>query len=277
MKLLSFPKFVACLFVAGVLGFQMQAAHADLPKLKQSGILKVAVYKDFAPFSDKDSGIDVDFADALAKKLGLRLSLLPFDAGENLNDDLRNMVWKGHYLGYGPADVLMHVPVDRNLMEENKRVEIFAPYYQENVRLVRDVSKFPAYDGVDSLAGKRIGVEKVSIAAMVLLGEQDGKFREDVKIFPTAAEALERLKAGELDAVLATRSEIESSLKQDPRFQQSDVSFQRLPRKGWVVGLSVKRDDVELAKALQAATNELVASGELAKIFAKYGVTLTKP
>ncbi len=277
MKLLSFPKAVACLFVAGVLGFQMHAAQADLPKLKQSGILKVAVYKDFAPFSDKDSGIDVDFADALAQKLGLRLSLLPFDAGENLNDDLRNMVWKGHYLGYGPADVLMHVPVDRNLMEENKRVEIFAPYYQENVRLVRDVSKFPAYDGVDSLAGKRVGVEKVSIAAMVLLGEQDGKFRNDVKIFPTAAEALEKLKAGELDAVLATRSEIESALRQDPRFQQSEVSFQRLPRKGWVVGLSVKRDNVELAKALQAATNELVASGELAKIFAKYGVTLTKP
>lgn len=277
MKLFSISRFVACMAVAGTLGLQMHAAHADLAKLRQSGILKVAVYKDFAPFSAKDGGIDVDFANALAQKLGLKLSLLPFDADENLNDDLRNMVWKGHYLGYGPADVLMHVPVDRQLMEENRQVEIFAPYYQENVRLVRDVGKFPAYEGVDSLAGKRIGVEKISIAAMVLLGEQNGRFRDDVKIFPTAAEALEKLKAGELDAVLATRSEIESALRQDARFAQSEAVFQRLPRKGWVVGLSVKRDNVELAKELQAATNALVASGELAKIFAKHGVTLTKP
>lgn len=277
MKLPSIPKFAAWISVAGALGLQMHAAHADLAKMQQAGILKVAVYKDFAPFSGKDSGIDIDFANALAQKLGLKLSLLPFDAGENLNDDLRNMVWKGHYLGYGPADMLMHVPVDRRLMEENKRVEIFAPYYQENVRLVRNLSKFPSYDNVASLAGKRIGVEKISIAAMVLLGEQNGRFRDDVKIFPTAAEALEKLKAGELDAVLANRSEIESTLKQDPRFQQSEATFPRLPRQGWVVGLSVKRDDVELAKALQTATNELVASGELTKIFAKYGVTLTKP
>lgn len=277
MKLFSFPKLVACAWVAGMLAIQMDAAHADLAKLQKTGILKVAVYKDFAPFSDKESGIDVDFANALAQKLGLKLSLLPFDAGENLNDDLRNMVWKGHYLGYGPADVMMHVPVDRNLMEENKRVEIFAPYYKENVRLARDASKFPTYDGVDSLAGKRIGVEKISIAALVLLGEQNGRFRDDVRVFPTAAEALEKLKAGELDAVLATHSEIEASLKQDARFQRNEVAFQRLPRKGWVVGLSVKRDDVELAKALQAATNELMASGELERIFAKHGVPLNRP
>jgi len=255
----------------------MHAAYADLAKLQQSGILKVAVYKDFAPFSGKDGGIDIDLANALAQKLGLKLSLLPFDAGEKLSDDLRNMVWKGHYLGYGPADVLMHVPVDRSLMEANKLVDIFAPYYRDSVRLVRDVSKFPNYDNVDSLAGKRIGVEKITIAAMVLLGEQNGRFRDDVKIFSTAAEALEKLKAGELDAVLANRSDIEYGLRQDPRFRQNEVVFPRLPRQGWVVGLSVKHDNPELEKALQKATDELVASGEMAKIFAKYGVTLAKP
>lgn len=257
--------------------FHAQPAHADLAKLQQSGMLKVAVYKDMPPFSDKGGGIDIDLAQALADKLGLRLNLLPFDAGENLNDDLRNMVWKGHYLGYGPADVLLHVPVDRHLMADNKRVQIFAPYHQESVRLVRDVRKIPAYDSIDSLAGKKIGVEKISIAAMVLLGEQNGKFREDVKIFPTAMEALAKLKAGELDAVLANRSEIEAAVGNDPAFQQSEASFQRLPRQGWVVGLAVRKDDVELAKALQAATNELVSSGRMAEIFSRHGVRFVKP
>lgn len=270
-------RFGALATLAAALFCQSQAAHADLAKLQQTGVLKVAVYKNLPPFSDDSRGIDVDFAKALAEKLGLKLSLLPFDAGENLNDDLRNMVWKGHYLGYGPADVLMHVPVDRRLMEENKRVEIFAPYHREEVRLVRDVRKIPAFDGVDVLAGKRIGVEKISIAAVVMLGEQNGKFRDNVHIFPTATEALQKLKQGELDAVLATRSEIESVIGNDANFQSANVRFERLPRQGWVVGLAVKKGEEDLAKALQAAANELIESGKLAEIFSQHGVRFVKP
>ncbi|MFD2274020.1 hypothetical protein ACFS07_31690 [Undibacterium arcticum] len=47
----------------------------------------------------------------------------------------------------------------------------------------------------------------------------------------------------------------------------SEVVFPRLPRKGWVVGMAVKKDATELAKLLQDATNDLVSSGEMAKIF----------
>src|SRR5438445_4161847 len=94
-------------------------AATDFQKIKQSGVLKVAVYNDFAPFSTSDGGIDIDLAAALANKLGLQLSLLPFPAGDEVGDDLRNMVWKGHYLGYGPADVVLHVPVAQRLMTQN--------------------------------------------------------------------------------------------------------------------------------------------------------------
>ncbi len=253
------------------------AAPAEQEKLAQSAILKVAVYNDLAPFSVNGGGIDIDLAHALAAKLGLKLTLLPFNAGDDLSEDLRNMVWKGHYLGYGPADVLLHVPVDRRLMAANDKVQIFAPYYNETVRLVRSVKTVPEFDGLDSLAGKKIGAEKTSIAAMVLLGAENGKFRDDVKIYPSAIDALEKLKTGELDAVLATRSEIESVFKGSPEFPLEEVAFPRLPRQGWVVGMAVKKDELELAKQLQAATNELFASGEMAKIFAKYGVQVVKP
>ncbi|NEX63893.1 substrate-binding periplasmic protein [Noviherbaspirillum galbum] len=252
-------------------------AWADLAEAKKTGVLKVAVYKGMPPFSDNGAGIDVDIANALAGKLGLKMSLLPFDAGEEVNDDLRNMVWKGHYLGYGPADVMMHVPVDRRLMEDNKRVEIFAPYYRDRVRLVRDVRKVPQCDGIDCIAGKPVGVEKVSIAAMLLLGEGEGRYRNDVRIFEHATDAMEKLRAGELAAVLATQSEIESGMKGDANLAMSDVRFARLPGQGWVAGLAVKKENLELAKALQAAMNDLVESGELAAIFRKYGVNPVKP
>ena len=254
-----------------------QPARADWQKIQQSGSLKVAVYNEFAPFSNNGAGIDVDLAAALAKKLGLRLTLLPFPAGEALNDDLRNMVWKGHYLGYGPADVMLHVPVDNYLMAQNPQVTILAPYHVETLRLVRSAKSIPAFDSLDALAGKKIGVEKVSIAGMVMLGEGNGRFASNVKIFSTPAEALEKLKAGELDAVLATRSEIEAVMRGDPAFPLHDVSFQRLPRAGWAVGMAVRKDDTEVARLLQAAMNEMTASGELKAIFARHGVQVVTP
>jgi ABC-type amino acid transport substrate-binding protein len=250
---------------------------ADAPVLRETGILKVAVYNDLAPFSDHGQGIDADLGAALAGKLGLKPALLPFNAGDDLGDDLRNMVWKGHYLGYGPADVMLHVPVDRMLMNANPQVEIFAPYYVETVRLVRSAQSIPQFDGVDALAGKRIGVEKVSISGMVMLGEGGGRFREQVHIYPTAIEALEQLKAGGLDAVLATRAQIESVMKGDPAFPLQEVLFDRLPRGGWAVGMAVRKDNLGLARRLQAALNDMAASGELKTIFAKYGVQAVKP
>jgi len=250
---------------------------ADAPVLREAGHLKVAVYNDLAPFSDHGEGIDADLGAALAGKLGLKSTLLPFNAGDDLGDDLRNMVWKGHYLGYGPADVMLHVPVDRMLMTANPQVEIFAPYYVETVRLVCSRKAIPQFDGVASLAGKRIGVEKVSISGMVMLGEGEGRFRDQVHIYPTAVEALEQLKAGALDAVLATRAQIESVMKGDPAFPLQEVPFDRLPRGGWAIGMAVRKDNVGLARQLQAALNDMAASGELRTLFAKHGVQVVRP
>jgi ABC-type amino acid transport substrate-binding protein len=270
------PKYslrAAALLAAGTVLLGAAApASADWDKIRQSGHLKVAVYDQFAPFSDRSSGIDVDLAQALATRLGLKLSLLPFPAGENLGDDLRNMVWKGHYLGYGPADVMLHVPVEPMLMNESPKVAIFAPYHVETVRLVRSAQSMPTFDGIDALEGKTIGVEKVSIAGMVLLGEGNGRFRDHVRIFESAAEALQQLKAGKLDAVLANRSEIEATFRDDPAFPLNEVAFQRLPRAGWAVGMAVRKEDQDVARLLQAAINDMKASGELQAIFARHGV-----
>jgi ABC-type amino acid transport substrate-binding protein len=275
--LFPFMRSAAALLLAAVALTTAASAHADLAKIRQSGSLKVAVYKDMAPFSSADGGIDVDIAEALAKKLGLKLALLPFSAGEDLGDDLRNMVWKGHYLGYGPADMMMHVPVDRRLMAQQDKVEIFAPYYRETVRLARNKDMVPRYEGLDSMQGRDIGVEKVSLAAILLLGEGDGRYRDHVRIYPTAAEALQDLKAGKLAGVLAHRSEIESAVGADSRFDLQQPQFQRLPPQGWVVGMAVKKDARDLAEALQQAAAELTASGEMARIFAKHGVQPVAP
>lgn len=67
--------------------------------MQQAGTLRVAVYADYAPFSARGKGIDVALAQSLAERLGMRAEIVEFPPDENMSDDLRNMVWKGHYLG----------------------------------------------------------------------------------------------------------------------------------------------------------------------------------
>ena len=139
---------------AAALGGACVASRAwatPLAKVRERGSLVVGLYNEMPPFHVAGKGIDVDLAGALAEALGGKLTTLPFNADENMGDDLRNMVWKGHYLGYGPADVLLHVPVDRPLMEANPQVSVFAPYYRDRVAIARRLDRLPVLDALDKL------------------------------------------------------------------------------------------------------------------------------
>ncbi len=253
------------------------AQPSDLEKIRATGVLKVAVYNDNFPFSDQGQGIDVEIGRAVADKLGLKLSLLPFPAGENVNDDLRNMVWKGHYLGYGPADVLLHVPVDRQLMAANDRVEIFAPYYRDTLKIAIRRSAVNQWNGLPSLQGKAVGVEKISLGAWVFMSEDNGKYRDDARIYEKLPEMMADLKSGKLAAVVGNKSQVEAAVMGNADFEIVDAPFTRMPRQGWVVGMSVKRSNTELARAVQQAVNDLLADGSIKRIFEKHNVAPVSP
>ena len=248
-----------------------------LERVRQRGRLSVAVYKDMPPFSDGGQGIDVELGSALAKGLGVDAALLPFNAGEDMNDDLRNMVWRGHYLGFGPADVLLHVPVDRPLMLANPKVQIFGPYHRERIAIARSLAEVPQMESLAAFQGRRIAVPGQTLAGWLMLGADQGRYREQLlthwKDGVAAAQALAR---GEVAAAVATASELESVLAGDARFAIEPLPLPRA-RDGWVVGLAVKREADDLAQALQSALNGLAGSGELARIFGRAKVALRAP
>lgn len=260
-------------------------AWADLARIRESGRLKVAVYKAFAPFSEvvdgKPTGVDVAIAEALSRQLNLSLTLLPFDADENMADDLRNMVWRGHYLGYGPADVMLHVPVDRAFMRENDKATIFAPYYREQFVLVHDTARLPRIRDLGDLAGLPLGAEAGSAGANALLAGAGGALRDKVRIYSSPRDSLRALFAGEIAAAMVTRSQYESALKDEGRaasqYAAAEVSSPLLPPRGWAVGMAVKADNKELADAVQRALDALRGSGELQQIFTAAGLTPVAP
>ena len=265
----------AALLAAGPLAGTVHAQALDA--VRKRGRLSVAVYNEMPPFHDRGQGIDVELARALAKALGVELSLLPFNADENMNDDLRNMVWRGHYLGFGPADVLLHVPVDRPLMQENPRVAIFAPYYRERLVVARDLAQVPKMDSLDDFGSRRIAVPGQSLSGWLLIGAENGRYREQLltqwKDGTGAAAALLR---GEVAGAAGTASELESVLAGDARFAIDPLPLPRA-RDGWAVGCAVKKESTDLAQALQEAMNQLAQSGELKRIFAASKVSWRQP
>ena len=241
-----------------------------LSKVKSRGSLVVGLYKDMPPFHADGAGIDVELGRALAESLGVAFSPLPFPADENMGDDLRNMVWKGHYLGYGPADVLLHVPVDRPLMEANPQVRVFAPYWRERVMIARNLEQLPALDSLAALAGKAVAVPGQSLAGWLLIGAEGGALRDSLSTkWNDGVEAAKALQRGEVVAAAGLASELQAVLRGDARFVIEPLPSPRAPRDGWAVGMAVKKDATELAQALQGAVNQLAGSGRLAQIFAK--------
>ena len=266
------------LAAAAVAVWSSRAGAATLAQVRERGRLVVGLYEDMPPFHVKGQGIDIDLGRALAEALGVKFSPLPFNADENMNDDLRNMVWKGHYLGYGPADVLLHVPVDRPLIDATPQATIFGPYYRERVMLARRVDELPTLDALSQLGKRRVAVAGQTLAGWLMIGADSGAYREQLLTqFKDGCEAARALQRGEVAAAAGLASELEAVLAGDTAYRIEPLPSPRAPRDGWAAGMAVKRDATDLAQALQQALNGLTSQGRVAEIFAQHKVAWRSP
>ena len=205
---------------------------------------------------------------------GVAGTLPDLDVFIDHGDDLRNMVWKGHYMGYGPADVLMHVPVDKALMNSSPQVEIFGPYYRERLAIARNLEKVPVLDSLSRIAGLQVAVPGQSLSGWLLLGAENGAYREQMQTrWADGAEAAQALMRGDVPLAAGMVSELESVVRGDTRFAIEPLPLPRAPREGWAVGMAVKKDSIRLAQALQSSLNNLVKNGKVAELFAKHSVS----
>lgn len=243
-----------------------------------SGSLRVAVYRDFAPFAsgrdDKLSGVDVDLGAAIAQRLGVKVEYMNLTAGESVDDDLRNGVWKGHYLGGGVADLMLHVPVDRQLAQRNDNAVIFAPYYTEQLVVLVDPAQTGGDDLVGAFAEHKVGVEGDSLGDLYLLAAYGGSLRENVVHFKSVAEAVAAMRRGEVAGVVAPRGEIEGALGgQRGAYRIGSMPMPGLQRTSWPIGMAVKVNAHDLANAIEPIVQGMVKDGSLAALFVKHGLT----
>ena len=258
----------------------LPATANTLDSIRQRGRLRIAVYNNFPPYSMAGGkGIDADLGRAIAEKLGLAPEIVGFTADDDMNDDLRNMVWKGHYLGTQPADVMMHVPVDEHLARANDKVRIFGAYHRETLALARNPQRVQALSGSAAIAlevftREKIGVETGTLADSFLLSVLNGRLRDNVVHFRAVADAAKGLVDGAVAAVLAPRSELEAALKGVGTVALEVPTLGELKINGWPVGMAVKADEAELAEAIGGAMADLKRDGVEAVFFKRHGIAL---
>jgi len=188
------------------------------------------------------------------------------------------MVWKGHYLGTQPADLMLHVPVDEHLARANDKVRIFGAYHRESLALARNPQRVPALAGSAAVAleiftREKIGVETATLADSFMLSVLNGRLRENVVHFATLAEAAKGLADGRVSAIFGARAEIESALAGQGRFVIEAPKFAELKIDSWPLGMAVKAEESALAAAVGAAVAELKRDGSIAAIFKQHGIS----
>jgi len=267
---------------AGLLLAATAATAAPLDEVMAKGVVRVAVYRDFPPFSHRGNGtlagVDVDIAKAIAEKLGVAIDFMELTADENMDDDLRNAVWKGHFMGGGIADIMMHVPVNRAFAQRNDLVVIFGSYQRESFAVARDPAHVGETAGFPVFQTEKVGVELDSVPDFFLSGAFGGRLRENVVHYPTVELAVAGLRAGAVSAVFAPRSQLEGALGPDTaKFPIGRMPVPNLNPSEWDIGLAVKENSRDLAYRVGDIMTELQDDGTLGRIFSRHGLTHNEP
>ncbi|MGH8355834.1 MAG: substrate-binding periplasmic protein, partial [Pseudomonas sp.] len=271
---------------------QAQAQVRPYDEIVASGVLKVALYENFPPYSFQQDGqprgVDVELAQALAEGLQLRLELLWVTPGEKLDDDLRNFIWKGHYLRPEVlADLMLRVPYDRDFAFKrnelgeliNELVVMFGPYQRERWQVAYDDRRLEAVPSVAVFQFHPIGVEVDSVPSFYLGSVFGGRLSRQTQHYPSPQAAFAAMRAGAVDATMAMRGELDWLLHQaaDPHLHLAENAYPNLGEQVWDLGMAVHESNRQLAYALEEVLERLIHEGRLERIYRANGLRYELP
>jgi ABC-type amino acid transport substrate-binding protein len=254
----------------------------SLDEIRAKGRLKVAVYEDFAPFSatrdGRLAGIDCDIARLLAERLGLQLDLSPVQAGDSVEDDLRNHVWRGGLVDRSVANLMLHVPYSRELETRSGLSVLVQPYYTESFAVACDPHRLDGDASLAALAGSTIGVELDSLPDFYLGSTLGGRLREGLVHYRRPEDGLDALLRGEIAAFMGLRSQVEARLGSErERFDLDSIPLPGLAGASWPVGAAVRENARDLGYAAGDVLADAVRDGTIAAIFAVHGISFHPP
>jgi len=277
----------AYLFLVLIFSFSTSLVLAETPgdsydEIIEKGEILFGVYKDFPPYSfhedGKLKGIDIEVGKLIAEGLKVKAKFRAVGADENVDDDLRNNVWKGHYLGGGVVNVMLHVPYHRELDIRNELVVLTGRYFQERIGLSWRKDRLGDAPNMLMLAGHKLGAELDSLADFYLLGFRGGAMANDVVHFGKPDDAMKALGTGEVSAVAGLLGQLEYGRRHAADVIETGTPpMPGLRPANWTLGIAIRHNYRQLGYAVDEILYAATTDGRLERIFADFGLTYTAP
>ncbi|WP_213991838.1 ABC transporter substrate-binding protein [Sodalis sp. dw_96] len=244
---------LALLTLLALGGVSSFAAHADqLADIKKAGVIRVATFDSNPPFGSVDAkthnivGYDVDFANALAKALGVKVQLVPTNPANRIP-----------LLQSGKADIIV---ADITITPERAKVIDFSiPYFVTGQQFLVPAA---SPDKLNDYANARIGAVKGTT------GEQELHNR-----FPNARVlsyddiplALSALRSGNVQAITQDSTILTGLLDGAPDKAKYKVLPELLSKEE--IGVGVKKGETTLLTFVNNELLKLEANGQAVSIY----------
>jgi len=253
-------KTIILLLISSAVALIGQAAARPLAAIRELGTIGLCAHPNSLPFASKAGdppGFQVELGQALARELGVSLRL--------------DWIITQYQMRSAGCDIVLDVIADREAQGETN-LAISKPYYRTGVALaVPQASGLTSFKSLD--AHTKVGVQVGSVAAMVI-----GQRQVPTSTFGFEADSLEALANHQIDAAAVTPTMAGYYNQSHP-----DKTFRVLalddsePTLSWNVAVGMVRPDQGLRDAIDGAMDKLRDDGTVAKIYARYGVSLQAP
>lgn len=237
-------------------GCRSTSGQNHIAQMKKNGkfVVATSAYRPFQ-FHDEQSnkliGLNVDLAEAIAKKLGIPLEIIEIPY-PSLIPTLQN----------GQADMVIAALY---ITDQRKEVVDFTdPYMQTGMVLVTKAEN-KAINTVDDIKGKVVGVKAGADSEKVGQDLKAKGYEFTMKSYNTTEDYLLDLNNGRLDAVINDVLFQLSYNKDRPGLKIVGDPFTKVS-----VGMAVRKGDKELLDAANTVIREMKQNGESEKLYQKW-------
>jgi polar amino acid transport system substrate-binding protein len=237
-------------------------AHADrLDDIKKAGVLRVATFDSNPPFgfvnpaTNHVVGLDVDYANALADKLGVKLELQPTNPANRIP-----------FLASGKVDLVL---ANFTITDERaKQVDFSIPYFSSGQQFLAKKGVLKSPEQINSL---RIGADKGTTNEIAVRE----KFPQaTIVAYDDTPFAFAALRAGNVQAITQDGPKLVGLLANVPDKQNYEIPPFTITND--YMGVGIPKGEVRLTAFVNDALKGLEADGSAGKIYNRWFGPQTK-
>jgi polar amino acid transport system substrate-binding protein len=249
---------IAALF--GLMALGAPALGDVLDDIKQRGTLIVGVKADYKPFGFRDPsgaiiGLEPDLAADVAKKLGVKLELVPVVSANRME-----------FLNQGKIDLMIATMSDKP--ERRKVVQVIEPlYYSDAVNVL--LRKDAAVKSWDDLKGKKL----CGTTGAFYNKDVAQKYGPEIASFDGSEKPLLALKNGDCIGYLYDQTFVVGKLTEEDWKGGFHMVLPGIMETPWAV--AVKLGETNLQKFMEDIHKDWMKSGRIVELEKKWGVPPT--